>query len=87
MPDFSINISCIKSIKASYKDKLVSNKRARGMEEYRVAEKEIGGEIGWDREQLHPKSSRLKRVSRLCPNVSMALLPKVSLSQRGLGEN
>ena len=34
MPGFRINASCIKSIKASYKDKLESNKHMRGMDEY-----------------------------------------------------
>jgi len=40
MPEFRINTSCIKSIKASYKDKLESHKRARGMDEYQAAERE-----------------------------------------------
>ena len=87
MPGFSINVSCIKSIKASYKDKLESNKRARGMEEYQAAEKEARGEAGTDREQQRPRSSLLKRVGRLCPSVPMALLLRVSLSRRRLGEN
>ena len=43
MPNFGINTSCIKSIKASYKTKLDSNKRVRGMTEYQAAEKEEGG--------------------------------------------
>ena len=46
MPGFGINTSCIKSIKASYKAKLDSNKRVRGMSEYQAAEREIGGEAG-----------------------------------------
>ena len=48
MPIFGINTSCIKSIKASYKAKLDSNKRVRGMTEYQAAERETGGRYGWN---------------------------------------
>jgi len=44
MPGFEINTLCIKSIKASYKDKLESNKRVRGIDKYQATEKETGGE-------------------------------------------
>jgi len=61
MPGFSINISCIKSIKATYKDKLESNKRARGMEEYQAAEKEAGGEAGVGPRAAAPKEQPAKK--------------------------
>ena len=61
MPGFSINISCIKSIKASYKDKLESNKRAQGMNEYQAAEKETGGEIGTGPRAAAPKEQPIKK--------------------------
>ena len=61
MPGFSINISCIKSIKATYKDKLESNKRARGMEEYQAAEKEAGRETGVGPRAAAPKEQPIKK--------------------------
>ena len=61
MPGFSINTSCIKSIKASYKDKLESNKRARGMDEYQAAEKETGGETGTGPRAVAPKEQPIKK--------------------------
>ena len=39
VPDFGMNISCIKSIKASYKVKSGSKSRMRGMNEYMKTEK------------------------------------------------
>jgi len=64
VPGFGINSSCIKSIKASYKAKLESNKRMRGMTEYQEAEKETGREVGMEprwrsaeqRQQLQSRS-------------------------------
>jgi len=41
MPDFSPEYSCIESINASYEAKSTSNKRSRGIEEYRAALKEV----------------------------------------------
>ena len=40
MPGYSIERLCIKSINASYEEKLASNKRSRGLDEYRAAQKE-----------------------------------------------
>jgi len=65
MPDFGINTSCIKSIKASYKDRLESNKRMRGMDGYQAAERETGGEAGMEPRTVAPKGHLLKRVDRL----------------------
>jgi len=45
VPGFKINTSCIKSIKASHKAKLDSNKRVRGMTKYQAAKKE-GASLG-----------------------------------------
>ena len=61
MPDFGINTSCIKSIKASYKDKLESNKRMRGMDEYQAAKKKTGGETGTGPRAAAPKGQPAKR--------------------------
>jgi len=61
MPGFLINISCIKSIKASYKDKLASNKRVRGMKEYQAAEKEAGGETVAGPRAAAPKEHPAKK--------------------------
>ena len=55
MLDFRINTSCIKSIRASYEIKLESNKRVRGMDEYRAAERETGGEA-----RMEPRTIALK---------------------------
>ena len=51
MPGFRINTSCIKSIKASYKDKLESNKCMRGMDEFRQPRGKQEGKQGWDQGQ------------------------------------
>jgi len=40
VPDFGMNTSCIKSIKAPYKAKLGSKRHIRGMSEYQEAERE-----------------------------------------------
>ena len=61
MPGFEINTSCIKSIKASYKDKLESNKRMRGMDEYQVAETETGGEARIGPRSVAPKGQPIKK--------------------------
>ena len=61
MSGFEINTSCIKSIKASYKDKLESNKRVRGMDEYQVAERETGGEAGMGSKAAAPKGQPAKK--------------------------
>ena len=61
MPGFGINTSCIKSIKASYKDKLESNKRVRGMDEYQTAERETGGEVGMGSKAAAPKGQPAKK--------------------------
>ena len=55
MPDFGINTSCIKSIKASYETKLEFNKRVRGMDVYRAAERETGGEARMEPRIVAPK--------------------------------
>ena len=55
MPDFGINSSCIKSIKASYKAKLESNKRVRDMNEYQEVKRGTGGEEG-----MEPRTVALK---------------------------
>jgi len=55
MLGFKINTSCIKSIKASYKAKLESNKYVRGMTEYQEDEREIGGEVGIEPRIVAPK--------------------------------
>ena len=83
MPDYLINYSCIKGINASYEDKLVSNKRMRGIDEYQAAKKEAGGETGWNREQQHLRSNLLEGVDGRCLNVPMALLPQLSLPEEG----
>jgi len=61
MPDFRINTSCIKSIKASYKDMLESNKRMRGMNKYQAAERETGGEAGMGSRAAAPKGQPTKK--------------------------
>ena len=61
MPDFGINTTCIKSIKASYEIKLESNKRVRGMDEYRAAERKTGGEAGMDPRTVAPKGQPVKK--------------------------
>jgi len=78
MSGFRINTPCIKSIKASYKDKMESNKHMRDMDEYQAAEKETGGKTGTGLRVAAPKEQPLKKVGRLCPNVPMALLPRIS---------
>jgi len=55
MPVFGINTSYIKSIKASYETKLESNRRMRGMDGYRAAERETGGEAGMGASAAAPK--------------------------------
>ena len=55
MPGFRINTSCIKSIKESYETKLESNKRVQGMDEYRAAERETGGEARMEPRTVAPK--------------------------------
>jgi len=61
MPGFRINTSCITSIKASYKDKLESNKRVHGMDEYQAAERETGGEAGTGPRAAAPKGQPAKK--------------------------
>ena len=41
---YSMEYSCIKSINASYEEKVASNKRSRGLDEYRTAQREARGE-------------------------------------------
>jgi len=41
MPNFRMNTFCIKSIKASYKVKLGSKSRMRGLSKYQEAEREV----------------------------------------------
>ena len=61
MPDFGINTSYIKSIKASYETKLESNKHVRGMDEYQAAERETGGEAGMGPRAAAPKRQPVKK--------------------------
>jgi len=80
MPDFEINTSCIKSIKASYETKLESNKRVQGMDEYRAAERETGGEARMEPRTVAPKGLPAIKSRQAVAKRSRALLPRVSLS-------
>jgi len=61
MPDFRINTSCIKSIKAFYKAMLESNKRVQGMNEYQEAKRKTGGEAGMEPRTVAPKGQPAKK--------------------------
>ena len=61
MPSFGINTSCIKGIKASYKAKLESNKRVRGLTEYQEAKRETKGEAGMESRIVAPKGQPAKK--------------------------
>ena len=82
MPDFEINSSCIKSIKASYKAKLESNKRVRGLNEYQEVERGTGGEVGMEPMIVAPKGqptrkSRQAMAKRFCASASVKTCLKV----------
>ena len=67
MPGYSMERSCIKSINASYEEKLASNKRMRGIDEYQAAKKEARGEIGVEPRAAAPREQPARRHRRAVP--------------------
>ena len=87
MPDFRINTSYIKSIKASYETKLESNKRVRGMDEYWAAERETGGKAGMKPRTVATKEQPAKKRRQAVAKRFRGSALRVSLSRRRLGGN
>ena len=53
--------SCIKSINASYEEKVASNKRSRGLDEYRAAQREARGETQGKPRAATPREQSARR--------------------------
>ena len=61
MPGYSIECSCTKSINASYEEKVASNKRSRGIDEYQAAQREARGETQGKPRAATPREQSARR--------------------------
>jgi len=67
MPSYSLEHSCIESINASYKVKVASNKRSRGLDEYQAAQREARGEPRMELRAAVPREQPARRRRQAVP--------------------
>jgi len=67
IPGYSMERSCIKSINASYEEKLASNKRMRGIDEYQAAKREARGETRVESIAAAPREQPARRRRQAVP--------------------
>ena len=70
IPGYSMEHSCIKSINASYEEKLASNKRMRGIDEYQAAKREARGETRVESRATAPREQPARKHRQAVPKRS-----------------